>query len=167
MTYKQRASRCWAHFRLLLAFLTSQRSFVQLHTDYSIAAAIKAPSILAQYQAGAWPDDKFLEDQASAARATLKKVRREFWGFGFALAVMAACALGFNCYFGRVVPSWPADGGKLLSAIGGALVAWVTMFQLGTESTWGEDSPDETLRLNLFKIVFSMGAVLALAGALW
>lgn len=146
----------------LWCVLFARPAFVRLFVD-DMVSKNQGPAFARLYEE--WPATE-ADWRARAIVACDGTRRRLARSFAIALAIAAVTLLcGFTA--GIVAAGLPPSAPKILGFVGVCLIAWATIFGLGTApATWGGVSLPELLVPKIFVVIFAPGTVLTLLGAL-
>ena len=151
--------------RAALALFLRRDLYLDLATEHEIAVNLEAPDIRSAYDQGEYPKLGWQLEARAGARVNAVQLVSGVRGALFTTTVFVAIGLllGFAC--GRVGLSLPIAEGKWLSTIGGFLVAWATLFELGGYAeTYGGEALHDVVRPVLFKSIFLPGLAIAAVG---
>ena len=140
------------------AFVRHLRLFVE-----DMVSKNQGPAIARLYEE--WPATE--ADWRARGNAVCDGMRRRLASSVVILLAIAAAALLFSFAAGILAASLPVSASNVLGFVGVSLIAWATIFGLGTApATWGGVSLPELLVPKIFVLLFSPGTVFALVGGL-
>lgn len=132
-----------------------------------MAVNLEAPDLLALWRSGTFPQAGWeVEAEEAALRATSELCR----AIGSSLLIVslaALLALVVVASAGLIALNLPFVIGKVVSALGGFLAGWATLFALGTPvRTWKGRSLTELVHPKVFTALFIPGFFFAFIGQL-
>ncbi|WP_216293263.1 hypothetical protein [Delftia acidovorans] len=118
-----------------------------------------------KWNLGERPSEEDVNSWQTSNAEQLRVLRTGFWKSGLWTVAIIAISLVLLWICGRTIPLNCEP--KMISAIGGALAAWGTIFQLTrVGATYKGTAAHELMRPPLFLLLFVPGSVLAIAGTL-
>ena len=152
----------------LVALFVNEDKYLDLAFSHWMAMNLKAPDLAASYRAGSFPGPGREQEARADSRQGMRELRTALLR-AFAAVALASCLAVFVLWVaGNISPSLPTAWGKVLSAAGGFLAAWATLFELGgIWRSWEGEALHELVHPKLFALLFLPGTFLALMGQLW
>jgi hypothetical protein len=125
---------------------------------HAVWVNLKAPDLRQRFDEGTYSPD--LSDfHAAEARNTADLVSRLMRSF-VSMLVVSAVALVIGFVLGSLGPSLPLNLRKALAFVSTFLVAWATLFELGTGIvSWSGETLNERLHPRIFQLLFIPGTL--------
>lgn len=153
----------WAALVYFLLFMDGR--YLNAATRNTLNTNITPKDARQAWDQGKRPSADEVDSWTRANAEQLAIMRAGFWKSGLWTFGIIAIALGILWICGKGIPLYYEP--KSISAIGGALAAWGTIFQLTrVGATYKGTAAHELMRPPLFLLLFVPGSVLAIAGTL-
>ena len=133
-----------------------------------MAIDLEAPDLAAKHRAGKFPLPNWEQSAQANALQGLKELRSALRSSFGAAAGTSLVAVAILLLTGNISPHLPIAWAKVLSAVGGFLAAWATLFALGgIWRSWEGIALHELVHPKLFCLLFIPGTFVAMVGQLW
>lgn len=152
----------------LIALFFREEKYLNLAISHGIAVNLEAAHQAAAYKVGTFPPSGWEQNARVVARQGREELLSAFCSSFAALAATTFLAIASLWIAGNISPNLPVAWAKVLSAAGGFLAAWATLFALGgIWRSWDGVALHELVHPKLFKLLFVPGTFLAIVGQLW
>ena len=152
----------------LIALFLNEEKYLNLAISHGMAVNLEATDLAAKYKAGAFPSPGWEKDARALARQGREELLTAFRSAFAALVATTFLAIASLWIAGNISPNLPVAWAKVLSAAGGFLAAWATLFALGgIWRSWDGVALHELVHPKLFELLFLPGTFLAIVGQLW
>jgi hypothetical protein len=153
----------------LLFALVDRKMYEALEVEHLVSANFGGvnPEWEQRFRADTAFRNQQLEALGHQARESCASLRRRLFTSLWLTLAVCVLALVFGWHVQAIAPSRPFDTLKTCNFIGGALVAWATLFGLGTSKPiWDGDALPDLVAPRLFRLIFLPGVTLLAFGAL-
>lgn len=154
--------------KALLLFVTAEEKYLDLAVAHGMAVNLQAPDLRRAFDQGQFPKVGWENEARESAHKFAAELRRGIASAFIATFLVVGVGVAIAWMLGKVGAHMNADPGKILSASGGFLAAWATLWELGGYAkTYSGEALHEVLHPLFFRIAFLPGVALATAGQLW
>jgi hypothetical protein len=155
----------WRSIRLLLC---NRQLLINDAVSHTMAVNLESEDILKSYKAETYPSLGWEIDVTANASHAINKLSKALWSSFFRVLFVALIAIVIAFLFGLLAPNLPIAWSKVVSAIGGFLAGWATLFALGTPiETYSGKTLPELMHPRIFTALFIPGLLLSFLGQIW
>ncbi|WP_334279921.1 hypothetical protein [Roseateles microcysteis] len=146
----------------------SRGRYLSLVLPHNLAAELQSEQLAQNFNAGTFPGPNWVSDTLTAAEGDFASLRGSIAKATTRTAILGLAALVIAIALGKVNPAFPADWGKIASAVGAFLAALGAFLQFSPpRETFKGNMLHEVTHSLLVRVFAALGIVLAAVGSLW
>ena len=154
--------------RALIYLFTDRRRYIDAVVAHEMALNLESPELRKLFEEGKYPKPEWEQEARIEAERRAHRLKTGLFSSVRTTSMIFAAGVGMSLLQGKTHPDLPVDLGKVVSAFGGFLAAWATLFELGGYAeTYRGKSLHELLHPLIFRVLFLSGVLLAVVGQLW
>ncbi len=155
----------WRSIRLLIF---NKQLLINDTVSHTMAVNLESKEALKSFNAGTYLTPSWEIEAIAHASQAINKLSKSLWSSFFKILFVALIAIVITFLFGLIAPNLPIAWSKVVSALGGFLAGWATLFALGTPiETYSGKTLPELMHPKIFTALFIPGLLLSFLGQIW